>query len=107
MATNGTGLLVIRAYLEPKSSSPLRAEIRLTGDVSAGMGRTINLVDADAVVQVVRDWLTEILDGPAAGSERPASRLPTVMAGGSGARAVDVTTPWSQMARRSRAVHFS
>jgi hypothetical protein len=68
MATSGSGLLVIRAYLEPKSSSPLRAEIRLTGDVSAGMARTINLVDADDVAQVVRDWLNKILDGPAAGS---------------------------------------
>jgi hypothetical protein len=72
MSTSGTGLLVIRAYLEPESSSPLRAEIRLTSDVSAGIERTLNLVNADVVTQVVRTWLKEILDASTAGSGRHA-----------------------------------
>jgi hypothetical protein len=68
MSNSSTGLLIIRAYVEPESSSPLRAEIRLTSDVSAGIERTLNLVDADVVAQVVRSWLKAILDGPTAGT---------------------------------------
>jgi hypothetical protein len=49
MSTSGTGLLIIRAYLEPESSPPLRAEIGLTKDVPAGIERTLNLVDANVV----------------------------------------------------------
>jgi hypothetical protein len=45
MAIGDTGLLIIRAYSEADSSSPLRAEIRLTRDVSAGIERTLNLAD--------------------------------------------------------------
>lgn len=63
-----TGLLIIRAYLEAESSSPLRAEIRLTSDVSAGIERTVTLIDRERVAEVVRGWLDEIMDGPAAGS---------------------------------------
>jgi hypothetical protein len=43
MVTGRSGVLIIRAYLETESSLPLRAEIRLTGDVSGG-----NRADADA-----------------------------------------------------------
>lgn len=75
MSNSSTGLLIIRAYLEPESSSPLRAEIRLTSDVSAGIERTLNLVDADAVAEVVQRWLKAILDGSTAGpSITPPSR---------------------------------
>lgn len=63
MLTGSTGLLIIRAYVEPGSSSPLRAEIRLTRDVSLGIERTLNLVDGDVVADVVRGWLDGILDG--------------------------------------------
>lgn len=59
MPTESTGLLIIRAYVESGSSSPLRAEIRLTSDVSVGIERTVNLVDPEVVVQVVRTWLDE------------------------------------------------
>jgi hypothetical protein len=62
---SGTGLLIIRAYLENGSSSPLRAEIRLTSDVSVGIERTLTLVDRDSVSEVVRRWLDDILDGQA------------------------------------------
>jgi len=66
MPIGSTGLLIIRAYLESESSAPLRAEIRLTSDVSAGIERTLTLVDVDRVADVVRSWLVEdILKTPA------------------------------------------
>ena len=66
MSIDSTGLLIIRAYLETESSAPLRAEIRLTSDVSAGIERELTLVDADRVAEVVRSWLVEdILKTPA------------------------------------------
>jgi hypothetical protein len=55
-----TGLLIIRAWAEPGSSSPLRVQIRLTTDVSLGVERSETLADADAVVEVVRAWLLEM-----------------------------------------------
>jgi hypothetical protein len=72
MPAESTGLLIIRAYLERGSSSPLRAEIRLTSDVSMGIERTVNLVDAEVVVQVVRSWLHDLLEGMPVGSGRHA-----------------------------------
>jgi len=72
MATGNTGLLIIRAYVETESSSPLRAHISLTSDVSAGIERTLTLVDKDVVAEVVRSWLGDIIDGPARGSGRNA-----------------------------------
>jgi hypothetical protein len=55
-----TGLLIIRAWDEPGSSSPLRVQIRLTTDVSLGVERRETLADADAVIEVVRAWLQEM-----------------------------------------------
>lgn len=63
MVAGSTGLLIIRAYLETESSLPLRAEIRLTSDVSAGIERTRTLADADLVVEEVRAWLDDVLKG--------------------------------------------
>jgi hypothetical protein len=66
MAIGSTGLLIIRAYLETDSPVPLRAAIRLTSDVSAGIERELTLVDVDRVAEVVRSWLVEdILNTPA------------------------------------------
>ena len=62
MALGNTGLLIIRAYSEAGSSSPLRAEIRLTRDVSAGIERTLNLADKERVVHAVRTWLDDVLE---------------------------------------------
>jgi hypothetical protein len=73
MVTGSTGLLIIRAYLDPESSRPLRAELRLTSDVSAGIERTLNLVDPDRVAEAVRSWLEDMLQGPVAGSDRHAA----------------------------------
>ena len=55
-----TGLLIIRAWLEPGSSTPLRATLRFTNDVSLGLERTVTLADADEIAVVVRQWLGEI-----------------------------------------------
>ncbi len=60
MATERTAVLIIRAWVEPHPSSPLRANIRSTTDVAAGFESTLNLADADAVAQVVRTWLREV-----------------------------------------------
>ena len=66
MPIGSTGLLIIRAYLETDSPVPLTAEIRLTSDVSAGIERTLTLVDVDRVAEVVRNWLVEdVLKAPA------------------------------------------
>ena len=55
-----TGLLIIRAWAEPGSSSPLRVQIRLTTDVSLGVKHSETTAEADAVVEVVRAWLLEM-----------------------------------------------
>ena len=66
MPIGSTGLLIIRTYIETESAAPLRAEIRLTSDVSAGLERELTLIDVDRVVEVVRSWLVDdILKTPA------------------------------------------
>ena len=87
MPIGSTGLLIIRAYLETESSAPLRAEIRLTSDVSAGIERALTLVDVDRVAEVVRSWLLEdILKTPVGSS--PVGQPP----GGSGMNRVTFTS---------------
>jgi len=61
MSRDRTGLLIIRAWVEEGSSEPLRAQIRLTTDVSAGEQRTLTLAREDAVCTTVQEWLTDIL----------------------------------------------
>jgi hypothetical protein len=55
-----TGLLIIRAWADPGSSSPLRAQIRLTTDVSLGVERSETITEADAVIGIVQIWLLEM-----------------------------------------------
>jgi hypothetical protein len=55
-----TGLLIIRAWAEPGSSSPLRVQIRLTTDVSKGVERSETIAEADAAIEIVHDWLREM-----------------------------------------------
>ena len=64
MPTDREGLLIIRAYVEEQSASPLRAHIRLTTDVSAGFERTVTLAEAAAVGTLVQAWLRELLTDP-------------------------------------------
>lgn len=62
-----TGLLIIRAWTEQGSSDPLRAQVRLSSDVSVGIERTLTLVRADDVCAAVREWLAVM----SRGAERP------------------------------------
>lgn len=60
MTQTRTGLLIIRAWDEPGSSSPLRVQIRLTTDVSLGVECRETTTDADEVLEMVRTWLQEM-----------------------------------------------
>jgi hypothetical protein len=55
-----TGLLIIRAWAEPGSSSPLRIQIRLSTDVSQGVEHSETITEADAAIEIVHDWLREM-----------------------------------------------
>jgi hypothetical protein len=58
-----TGLFIIRAWVEPGSSSQLRAQIRLTTDVSLGFERSLTVAQEYAVVEAIQAWLSEMLTG--------------------------------------------
>lgn len=62
-----TAVLIIRAWVELHSSSPLRASIRSTSDVGTGFGTAENFADIEAAIEAVRAWLRDIEAG------RPAS----------------------------------
>jgi hypothetical protein len=59
MPEERTAVLIIRAWVEPHPTAPLRATIRWTTDVSAGLN-TQTFADAEAVTQFVRSWLSDI-----------------------------------------------
>ena len=69
MTTSRVGLFLIRAWVEPESSSPLRAHIRSTTNVSQGFGQTLTTAEKEAVVTVVQAWLSEMLAGSLSGEE--------------------------------------
>lgn len=56
-----TGLFIIRAWIEPGSSSPLRAQIRRTTDVSQGFEQRLTVAEEEAVVAAVRVWMSKML----------------------------------------------
>ena len=61
MVTARTALLIIRAWFEHGSSKPLRAQIRLTTDVSLGLDESeLTLTDARAVGDAVEAWLLDV-----------------------------------------------
>lgn len=70
MTRTRTGLFIVRAWVEPGSSLPLRAQIRLTTDVSLGFQRSLTVAQVEAVAEAVQAWLSEMLasspteDGP-------------------------------------------
>lgn len=65
--SDDVGLLIIRAWIEEGSSEPLRARIRVTNDVAAGIERTLTLTQPEEVAATVQAWLIEISNraGPA------------------------------------------
>jgi hypothetical protein len=73
MTTSRAGLCIIRAWLEPGSSAPLRAQIRLTTDVSQGLEQSLTVAEEDAVVESVRAWLSAMLAGLPTGDDDPGS----------------------------------
>ena len=62
MSRDHTGLLIIRAWVEQGSSKPLRATVRLTTDVAAGLASEMTLADVNAVSAAVEAWLQDVLD---------------------------------------------
>jgi hypothetical protein len=61
MSSHRTGVLIIRAWTEPGSAQPLRAQIRVTDDISTGGERAFTLVEVTEVDALVRDWLQNFL----------------------------------------------
>jgi hypothetical protein len=61
MPLDFTGLMIIRAWVEPGSSKPLRARIRLTRDVGAGFQGEVTLADLPSVSATVEMWLRDVL----------------------------------------------
>ena len=83
MVTNfRAGLLTIRAWAERGSSSPLRATISVSKDVSGGFDKTTTVTSPETAAEVVKDWLNDVevtdalaeLDDKAGSGER--SNLP-------------------------------
>lgn len=73
MTAARTGLLIIRAWVEPGSLSPLRVQIRLTTDVSQGFQQSLTVAERDAVVKVVQVWLSAMLTGSPTAKDDPDS----------------------------------
>ena len=71
MTTSRTGLFIIRAWVEPGSSSPLRAQIRRATDVSQGFEQGLTVTQKQAVVEAVEAWLSELLAGSSTGEDNP------------------------------------
>jgi hypothetical protein len=61
MPSHRTGLLIIRAWVEEGSADPLRAQVRVTGDISTGIEHTLTLVQPDTVGELVDTWLEGVL----------------------------------------------
>ncbi len=61
LASDRTGLLIIRAWIEQGSSEPLRAQMRLSTDISTGIERTLTLCREEDVCAAVQEWLCDIL----------------------------------------------
>jgi hypothetical protein len=68
-----TGLAIIRAWVEPGSSSPLRVQIRLSTDVSQGFEQSLTAAEKEAVVEAVQAWLEAMLEEPLTGEDDPGS----------------------------------
>ena len=61
MNASRTGLLIIRAWVEPGSSKPLRAQVRLTTDVATGFTGEMTIADVTGVSAAVELWLEDVL----------------------------------------------
>lgn len=77
--TERVGLLIIRAWCEPGSSEPLRAQLRICDDVSDGLKRTLTLCRAEEVCSTVREWLAGVQHDHRA-ADGPGDQSPSVAA---------------------------
>jgi hypothetical protein len=59
-AERSGGLMIIRAWLEPGSTVPLRAKVRIVADAATGVERTFTLSRADEVCSTVERWLADV-----------------------------------------------
>ena len=59
MPRDRTGILIIRTWIEEGSAEPLRAEVRMINDVSAGIECKQTMARAEEVVGAVQRWLSE------------------------------------------------
>ena len=69
MTTSRIGLFIIRAWVEPGSSLPLRAHIRRTTDVSQGLEQGLTVAEKEAVSAAVQAWLSEMVAGALTGED--------------------------------------
>ena len=53
--------MIVRAWLEEGSSVPLRAQIRLSSDISTGFERTLTVTSSVAVCETVTEWLADVV----------------------------------------------
>ncbi len=61
--TSRTGLFIIRAWLDPDSSSPLRVQMTVKDDVNESTQSQTTITDATGVCQAVEKWLEDLLAG--------------------------------------------
>ena len=61
LTSDRPGLLIIRAWIEEGSSEPLRVQVRVADDVSAGFDRVLTLSRADDVCAAVGEWLGDLV----------------------------------------------
>jgi hypothetical protein len=61
MTRSPTGLLIIRAWVETGSSKPLRAQLRLTTDISAGITSEMTFTEISTISAEVQAWLHDVL----------------------------------------------
>jgi len=61
MPLDRTGLMIIRAWVEPGSLRPLRARIRLTTNVGTGFESEMMLSDLPAITTAVELWIQDVL----------------------------------------------
>jgi hypothetical protein len=73
VTTSRIGLCIIRAWVEPGSTSPLRVQIRRTTDVSQGFEQSLTVAEKGAVVEAVQAWLPELLASSLTDDDDPGS----------------------------------
>ena len=76
VADERLGLLIIRAWVEAGSASPLRAQLRWTTDVSRGLENSVTLIDVESVQSAVGEWLREVLTAADDDAEGPSEQPP-------------------------------